>query len=306
MTVPFVVAPVYALAKPAPALSPCARFSVRAISGRPDAALEARLGRGNRAEEQDILVSDPFPHVRLPQLTRPKQLNALRARLMQQLQDALNAAADDEDVRCVVITGDDRAFAAGADINELNAYTMVSMLNDTRMLDWDAIRKFPKPLIAAVNGFALGGGCELARACDIIVAGEDARFGQPEINLGLIPGAGGTQRLPRAVGKSLAMKLNLTGEAIDAKTALAAGLISDVVPPELTVDTALEMAQTIASKAPVAARMIKAAVLKAFETSLAAGLDYERRALDVSFATEDKNEGTAAFLEKRKPDFKGR
>jgi enoyl-CoA hydratase len=143
-------------------------------------------------------------------------------------------------------------------------------------------------------------------ACDIIVAGEDARFGQPEINLGLIPGAGGTQRLPRAVGKSLAMKLNLTGEAIDAKTALAAGLISDVVPPELTVDTALEMAQTIASKAPVAARMIKAAVLKAFETSLAAGLDYERRALDVSFATEDKNEGTAAFLEKRKPDFKGR
>jgi len=258
------------------------------------------------AEDQDILLSDPFPHVRLIQLNRPKQLNALRARLMQQLQDALNAAADDEDVRCVVITGDDRAFAAGADINELNAYTMVSMLNDTRMLDWDAIRKFPKPLIAAVNGFALGGGCELAMACDIIVAGEDARFGQPEINLGLIPGAGGTQRLPRAVGKSLAMKLNLTGEAIDAKTALAAGLISDVVPPELTVDTALEMAQTIASKAPVAARMIKAAVLKAFETSLAAGLDYERRALDVSFATEDKDEGTAAFLEKRKPDFKGR
>ena len=258
------------------------------------------------AEEQDILLSDPFPHVRLIQLNRPKQLNALRARLMQQLQDALGTAADDEDVRCVVITGDDRAFAAGADINELNAYTMVSMLNDTRMLNWEAIRAFPKPLIAAVNGFALGGGCELAMACDIIVAGEDARFGQPEINLGLIPGAGGTQRLPRAVGKSLAMKLNLTGEMIDAKTALAAGLISDVVPPELTVDTALEMARTIASKAPVAARMIKAAVLKAFETSLAAGLDYERRALDVSFATEDKDEGTAAFLEKRKPDFKGR
>ena len=204
------------------------------------------------AEDQDILLSDPFPHVRLIQLNRPKQLNALRARLMQQLQDALSAAAEDEDVRCVVITGDDRAFAAGADINELNAYTMVSMLNDTRMLNWDAIRAFPKPLIAAVNGFALGGGCELAMACDIIVAGEDARFGQPEINLGLIPGAGGTQWLPRAVGKSLAMKLNLTGEMIDAKTALAAGLVSDVVPPELTVDTALEIAQTIASKAPVA------------------------------------------------------
>ncbi len=258
------------------------------------------------AEEQDILLSDPFPHVRLIQLNRPKQLNALRARLMQQLQDALGAAAEDEDVRCVVITGDDRAFAAGADINELNAYTMVSMLNDTRMLNWDAIRAFPKPLIAAVNGFALGGGCELAMACDIIVAGEDARFGQPEINLGLIPGAGGTQWLPRAVGKSLAMKLNLTGEMIDAKTALAAGLISDVVPPELTVDTALEIAQTIASKAPVAVRMAKAAVLKAFEMPLSAGLDYERRALDVSFATEDKDEGTAAFLEKRKPDFKGR
>jgi len=258
------------------------------------------------AEDQDILLSDPFPHVRLIQLNRPKQLNALRARLMQQLQDALSAAAEDEDVRCVVITGDDRAFAAGADINELNAYTMVSMLNDTRMLNWDAIRAFPKPLIAAVNGFALGGGCELAMACDIIVAGEDARFGQPEINLGLIPGAGGTQWLPRAVGKSLAMKLNLTGEMIDAKTALAAGLISDVVPPELTVDTALEIAQTIASKAPVAVRMAKAAVLKAFEMPLSAGLDYERRALDVSFATEDKDEGTAAFLEKRKPDFKGR
>ncbi len=258
------------------------------------------------AEDQDILLSDPFPHVRLIQLNRPKQLNALRARLMQQLQDALSAAAEDEDVRCVVITGDDRAFAAGADINELNAYTMVSMLNDTRMLNWDAIRAFPKPLIAAVNGFALGGGCELAMACDIIVAGEDARFGQPEINLGLIPGAGGTQWLPRAVGKSLAMKLNLTGEMIDAKTALAAGLVSDVVPPELTVDTALEIAQTIASKAPVAVRMAKAAVLKAFEMPLSAGLDYERRALDVSFATEDKDEGTAAFLEKRKPDFKGR
>ena len=258
------------------------------------------------AEDQDILLSDPFPHVRLIQLNRPKQLNALRARLMQQLQDALSAAAEDEDVRCVVITGDDRAFAAGADINELNAYTMVSMLNDTRMLNWDAIRAFPKPLIAAVNGFALGGGCELAMACDIIVAGEDARFGQPEINLGLIPGAGGTQWLPRAVGKSLAMKLNLTGEMIDAKTALAAGLVSDVVPPELTVDKALEIAQTIASKAPVAVRMAKAAVLKAFEMPLSAGLDYERRALDVSFATEDKDEGTAAFLEKRKPDFKGR
>ena len=258
------------------------------------------------AEDQDILLSDPFPHVRLIQLNRPKQLNALRARLMQQLQDALSAAAEDEDVRCVVITGDDRAFAAGADINELNAYTMVSMLNDTRMLNWDAIRAFPKPLIAAVNGFALGGGCELAMACDIIVAGEDARFGQPEINLGLIPGAGGTQWLPRAVGKSLAMKLNLTGEMIDPKTALAAGLVSDVVPPELTVDTALEIAQTIASKAPVAVRMAKAAVLKAFEMPLSAGLDYERRALDVSFATEDKDEGTAAFLEKRKPDFKGR
>jgi len=258
------------------------------------------------AEDQDILLSDPFPHVRLIQLNRPKQLNALRARLMQQLQDALSAAAEDEDVRCVVITGDDRAFAAGADINELNAYTMVSMLNDTRMLNWDAIRAFPKPLIAAVNGFALGGGCELAMACDIIVAGEDARFGQPEINLGLIPGAGGPQWLPRAVGKSLAMKLNLTGEMIDAKTALAAGLVSDVVPPELTVDTALEIAQTIASKAPVAVRMAKAAVLKAFEMPLSAGLDYERRALDVSFATEDKDEGTAAFLEKRKPDFKGR
>lgn len=255
---------------------------------------------------QDVLVSAPENHVRLLTLNRPAQLNALRTQLLGEIRDALAEAAQDDDVRCVVITGNDRAFAAGADINELNAHTMVSLLKDTRLANWDAIRTFPKPLIAAVNGFALGGGCELAMLADIIVAGEGARFGQPEINLGIIPGAGGTQRLPRVAGKSLAMKLCLTGDMIDAATALQSGLVAEVVPDELTVGRALEMAAQIATKAPIAARMIKASILRAYDTGLGAGLDYERSAFQTAFATEDKDEGTRAFLEKRKPAFKGR
>ncbi|MHA1571312.1 MAG: enoyl-CoA hydratase-related protein [Alphaproteobacteria bacterium] len=240
------------------------------------------------------------------QLNRPKQLNALRVQLLTELSAALRAAEQDDEVRCVVLTGNERAFAAGADITELNAHDRVSILKDTRLSNWDAIRGFPKPLIAAVNGFALGGGCELAMHADIIIAGEDAQFGQPEINLGLIPGAGGTQRLPRTMGKSLAMKLILTGAFIGAKEAMASGLVAEVVPVELALPRALDLAATIASKAPIAMRMAKASVLRAYDSGLTAGLDYERRAFQVTFATEDKDEGTAAFIEKRKADFKGR
>ena len=254
----------------------------------------------------DIIVSTPEDGLLLIELNRPKQYNALCGQLLDELTAALAAAEKDDAVRAVVITGNERAFAAGADISELNAHDRVSILQDTRMLKWDAFRLFPKPLIAAVNGYALGGGCELAMVCDIIVAGSDAKFGQPEINLGIIPGAGGTQRLSRAVGKSLAMKLVLTGEMIDAETALRSGLVSDVVPPELTLRKALDIARAIASKAPIAVRAAKAAVLKSHDTSMEAGLDFERQAIQLLFATDDKHEGTAAFLEKRKPDFKGR
>jgi len=255
----------------------------------------------------DILVDTPKPGVRQITLNRPKVLNALRSTLLEELAAAVALARDDADVRAVVLTGNERAFAAGADIAEMADRTAVDVVGmDRRMAGWHALRSFPKPLIAAVNGFALGGGCELAMCADIIVAGEGARFGQPEINLGLIPGAGGTQRLTRAVGKSRAMKMVLTGEAIDARAALAAGLIAEVVPPELTLDRALELAEMIAAKPPVAVRLAKEAVLKAQEMTLEAGLDYERKAFAILFATEDRREGVDAFLNKRKPVFKGR
>ena len=255
----------------------------------------------------DILVDTPKPGVRLLTLHRPKVLNALRSGLLQELTAELEAAREDATIRAVVLTGDDRAFAAGADISEMADKTAVDVVGmDKRMETWRALRSFPKPLIAAVNGFALGGGCELAMCADIIVAGEGARFGQPEINLGLIPGAGGTQRLTRAIGKSRAMKMILTGEPIDARTALEAGLVAEVVPPEIAVDRALELAEAIAAKPPVAVRLAKEAVLKAQETTLEAGLDYERKAFAVLFATEDRREGVEAFLQKRRPSFKGR
>ncbi len=255
----------------------------------------------------DILVDTPKPGVRLITLNRPKVLNALRSTLLEELAAAIALARDDTDVRAVVLTGNERAFAAGADIAEMADRTAVEVVGmDRRMAGWHTLRSFPKPLVAAVNGFALGGGCELAMCADIIVAGEGARFGQPEINLGLIPGAGGTQRLTRAVGKSRAMKMVLTGEAIDARAALAAGLIAEIVPPELALDRALELAEMIAAKPPVAVRLAKEAVLKAQEMTLEAGLDYERKVFALLFATEDRREGVQAFLEKRKPVFKGR
>ena len=254
----------------------------------------------------DIKVTRPQAHTVLITLDRPGALNALRTNLLGELRRTLEAAREDDDVRAAVIAGNERAFAAGADIKEMAGMAVVDVLTDKRLDTWRALRLFPKPLIAAVAGFALGGGCELAMCCDIVIAGADARFGQPEINLGIIPGAGGTQRLPRAVGKAAAMKMVLTGEIVGAREALAMGLVAEVVQPELCVARALALAATIAAKPPLAVRLAKEAILKSFEVPLEAGLDYERRAFTSLFATEDRAEGIAAFVEKRPARFAGR
>jgi enoyl-CoA hydratase len=252
-----------------------------------------------------LAVHAPDAGVRLIILQRPEALNALNTELLGELAAELGNAERDPDTRAVVITGSNKAFAAGADIKEMAERNLVGILNDPRVAHWQTITAFSKPLIAAVNGYCLGGGCELAMHADIIIAGETARFGQPEINLGIMPGAGGTQRLLRAVGKSLAMQMVLTGEAIDARFALNAGLISEVTQPELTVDRAMTIAQMIAKKAPLAVRMAKEALLKAQDTDLASGLRFERHAFTVLAGTADRNEGIAAFQAKRPPEFIG-
>lgn len=252
-----------------------------------------------------IRITEPATGVRLITLNRPKARNALSTALLAAVAEALTEMAADDGVRAVVITGGDTVFAAGADINELAAHTAISVLSDARPGHWAVIRTFAKPLIAAVNGFALGAGCELAMHADIIVAGDGAQFGQPEINLGVIPGAGGTQRLTLAVGKALAMRMVLAGEFIDAATALSAGLVAEVRAPEATIERAVELAVRIASKSPVAVRLAKQAVLASFEGALSQGLVLERAAFCQLFATADKAEGVAAFLEKRAPEFKG-
>jgi enoyl-CoA hydratase len=203
------------------------------------------------------------------------------------------------------LTGNERAFAAGADIAEMADASAVAMLTRNNLARWDAIRRITKPLIAAVSGWALGGGCELAMACDLIVASETARFGQPEINLGVIPGAGGTQRLTRVLGKARAMELILTGDYLSANEALARGLVNRVVPSELCLETALELARKIAAQAPLAVRLAKDAVLKAQDLSIEDGMDYERRLFYLLFATADQKEGMAAFVAKRPPRWRG-
>jgi enoyl-CoA hydratase len=258
------------------------------------------------SEEQEYLVTEPRKHVVQITLNRPQALNALNGNVVSGIAETLNAARDNDDVRCVLLTGGDKVFAAGADIKEFPTQTVSDMLLDSRTVNWEAIRAFPKPIVAAVNGYALGGGCELAMHADIIIAGEAAIFGQPEVNLGIIPGAGGTQRLPKVVGKSLAMKMVLAGEFIDARTALQSGLVAEVTPKETTIERALDLAELIASKPPLAVRIGKQAVLKAFDMTLENGLEFERRAFATLFGTEDKAEGVAAFIEKRKGEFKGR
>lgn len=253
----------------------------------------------------NLKVSEPTKGVLTITLHRPEALNALNTKLLEELADLLDEIQSNPEVGAVVITGSSKAFAAGADVREMATLDAVGVLRDPRVDHWKRITAFKKPLIAAVNGFCLGGGCELAMHADIIIAGEEAKFGQPEIKLGIMPGAGGTQRLLRAVGKSMAMQMVLTGEPISAQQAMGFGLISEITIPETTVERAQKVAQQIARHAPIAVEMAKDSVLKAFDNDLASGLLYERKAFTLLAATEDRNEGINAFIEKRKPAFKG-
>lgn len=255
--------------------------------------------------EDHLLTSREGP-VALVKINRPRVRNALNQALLADLVATLETLDLDSEVRVIVLTGDERAFAAGADITEMADVSAVEMYLRPQLSRWERLRKIRKPLIAAVSGFALGGGNELAMICDLIVAAETARFGQPEINLGIIPGAGGTQRLARAIGKARAMELVLTGRMMTADEAFAAGLITKVVPSEMFLIEAIRLAQEIAAKPPLAVQLAKDAVLKAFDTTLETGLEYERRSFNLLFATEDRREGMTAFLEKRAPAFKGR
>ncbi len=239
------------------------------------------------------------------QLNRPKALNALNRELMTELMDALEAYDRDPAVGCMIITGSERAFAAGADIKEMATATPASMMTNSFIDLWDRLRAMGKPIIAAVSGFALGGGCELAMACDMIVAAETAQFGQPEINLGVIPGAGGTQRMTLAVGKAVAMEMVLNGRYLSAAEAQHYGLVNRVYPVEVYLDEAIRLANEIAARAPVAVRLAKEAVNAAFEMPLRAGLDHERRLFYLLFGTADQKEGMDAFVNKRKPQWTG-
>jgi enoyl-CoA hydratase len=239
-------------------------------------------------------------------MNRPKALNALSGELMSGLVGALQELDADPEIRAIVLGGGERAFAAGADVTELAAGTPISLYENRRIDQYDTIKNLRTPLVAAVSGFCLGGGCELAMLCDLIVASETARFGQPEINLGLLPGAGGTQRLPRAVGKAVAMDMILTGRMLSAREALGFGLVARVVAKEAWLDEAKRVAAEIAAKGPIAVRLAKESVDKAFEAPLAVGVDFERRAFYLARSSEDADEGLTAFLEKRQPEFKGR
>ncbi len=253
----------------------------------------------------EFILTEVHDRVGLVRLNRPKALNALSSGLTRELMDALLAFESNEAIGAIVITGDERAFAAGADIKEMSEASAVEMLKRDMIGNFDAIQKVTKPVIAAVSGWCLGGGNELAMSCDMIVASETARFGQPEINLGVIPGAGGTQRLTRAVGKALAMEMVLNNRTLTASEALHYGLVNRVVPVERYLQEALELATEIAARAPLAVRMGKEAVNHAFETTLAEGMADERRAFYFLFASQDQKEGMAAFTEKRKPQWKG-
>lgn len=254
-----------------------------------------------------ILVNEQYEkHIALIQLNRPKELNALNLQLMQELRDALQKLDKDENVRVIILTGNDHAFAAGADIKQMADKTAVDMLITDQFSTWDQIRKTKKPIIAAVSGFALGGGCELAMTCDMIIASESAKFGQPEIKIGVLPGAGGTQRLTKAIGKAKAMELVLTGRFISAEEALSYHLINKVVPVEMYLREAVSLASEIAQMSPIAVQLAKEAVNRSFETHLDEGLNFERKNFYLAFASDDQKEGMKAFIEKRKPEYKGR
>jgi enoyl-CoA hydratase len=260
-----------------------------------------------RVESPARASSGEVAGVALVTIDRERALNALDFALIAELTDALEALDVDPACHCIVLTGaGSRAFAAGADIKELAGQTPVSLTVDNHFHRWERIKRIRTPLIAAVRGVALGGGCELAMTCDMIVAAEDAEFGQPEIRLGVMPGAGGTQRLTRAIGKARAMEMILTGLTMGAREAEARGLVTRVVAPEATLDAALELAGQIAAMPPLAVVAAKEAINRAFEVSLEAGLEFERRSFFLLFGSEDQREGMAAFAEKRPPTWSGR
>jgi enoyl-CoA hydratase len=254
----------------------------------------------------ELVVTERDGAVAIVTLNRPDALNALSDELMEQLVATLQELDRDDEMRCIVLAGNDKAFAAGADIGELARSSAIDLYYQRRIERWDAIRGLWTPLVAAVSGYCLGGGCELAMACDLIVASESSKFGQPETGVGVIPGAGGTQRLTRAVGKSLAMDVILSGRFLTAQEALAAGLVARVVGDGEWLEEAKRVAGDIASKAPVATRLAKEGVDRAYEAPLDLGLEHERRLLYLAFASADAKEGLTAFMEKRKPDFRGR
>ncbi len=252
-----------------------------------------------------VILTEIHERAGLIRLNRPDALNALNRQVLSELVEALRAFDANPEVGAMVISGDARAFAAGADIKEMAQASAVEMLSAEHISLFDQVATIKKPVIAAVSGWCLGGGCELAMACDMIIASETARFGQPEINIGVIPGAGGTQRLTRAVGKALAMEIVLNNRTLSAQEALQYGLVNRVVPPEACVEEALKLANEIAARAPIAVRLGKEAVNHAFESSLSDGIAHERRAFYFLFSTEDQKEGMQAFMEKRKPVWKG-
>ncbi|MCG3128906.1 MAG: putative enoyl-CoA hydratase echA8 [Phycisphaerae bacterium] len=252
------------------------------------------------------IIVERIEQIGIARLNRPEKLNALNIETMTQLIAALERFDADAGIRCMLVAGDERAFAAGADITEMADASLTDMYYRNQFARWERIRRIQKPIVAAVSGYALGGGCELMMHCDIIVASETARFGQPEINIGIMPGAGGTQRLTRALGKARAMDLVLTGRMISAQEAFDAGLVSRIVPREHFFEEALRVCHELCTRAPLALRLAKEAVLKAHEVSLSEGLEYERKLFYMLFATDDQREGMRAFLEKRPPVFRGR
>jgi enoyl-CoA hydratase len=254
----------------------------------------------------ETIIVETKGRVGIVRLNRPQALNALNTKLNQELAAAIDAFEADEKIACVILTGNEKAFAAGADIKEMQAKSYMDAFKGDFAAEWDRVARMRKPVIAAVAGFALGGGCELAMQCDMIIAADNAKFGQPEIKLGVIPGIGGTQRLTRAIGKAKAMDLNLTGRMMDAAEAERSGLVARVVPAASLMDEAMKAAETIASMSLVALMVAKESVNRAFETTLAEGIRFERRTFHALFATHDQKEGMAAFVEKRPPKFEDR
>jgi len=257
-------------------------------------------------EHDQLILTETDDKVGIIKLNRPKVLNALNPQLMTQLAEQLEAFDNDPNISCIVISGNERAWAAGADIGDMAEQSAIDMYERDQFATWDRIKRIKKPIVAAVSGFALGGGCELMMLCDVIVASETAQIGQPEINIGVMPGAGGTQRLTRAVGKAIAMDVILGGRFLSAKEALEHGLISRVVPKEHFYTEALRVAHGLAKKPLTALKVAKESVLKAHETTLSEGLEYERKLFYTLFSTEDQKEGMRAFIEKRRPEFKGK